>query len=129
MSSDSQHPAQRQGYGQPGGQRQTARVLQQPQPRAVILWPGLWAARRQRQAGQQSQTKYARGEREAIGPFPLLLSPGRTAGSTVSNYKQQKFREPSNKRSLKNREKELSLSFPFFSTPNSLSLALDIKYG
>lgn len=102
MSSDSLHPAQRQGYGRPGSQRQTARVLQQPQPIALVLWPGPWAACRQRQAGQQSQTKYARGELEATGPFPLLLSPGRTVGSTVSNYKQQRFQEQSNKKSLKN---------------------------
>lgn len=92
------------------------------QPRVTVLQPGLQAAHRQRQVSQQSQTKYARVELEATGPFPLLLSPGRTAGSAVSDYKRQRFQERSYKRSLK-REKQLSLLLLLY--PNlSLSLSL-----
>lgn len=67
------------------------------------------------------------GELEASWSFPLLLSQGGATGSPISTYKWQNFPERSNKRSLKNREKEWSFPF-FFSTPNPLSLALAIKW-
>lgn len=111
LSNDSQHPAKRQGCGWPGRQKADSQSLQQPQPRVVVLQPGLWAAPRQRQAGQQSQTKYARVQLKATGPFSLPQSPRRTGGSTVSDYKWQRFQERSNKRN--NGEKKLS--FPFSS--------------
>lgn len=85
-------------------------------PRAQVLQPGLWAAPGQGQVGRQSH-KYARVELETTGPCPLPLSPGRAAGSTISEDQRQRLQERSNKRSQKKRDTELPLSF---STPNSL---------